>query len=380
MQALPASPSPSPNLPPPSSSPTPAASAPASPAQASADAVADADNGTPVAADSFGTLLANQIKGKSKATVGDGVLPVLEGDGKDDAAASNPLQDLLALASSGVIPVAVQPTDRTVDPAGENAAQGEISLLKTAASAQLSGLVKEGGGTESGQELHKAAELAGDGKQLPRLALEPSVPEMEIKPENSEQRVTEKPQMDFSAMLDQAQTGNPNATAQTNSASNAQTANASRDLTLSPKVGAPEWGNALGEKVTWMANQGGRGSQVAELHLNPPNLGPLEVRLTVNNDQATAMFVSHHPAVRDAIETALPRLREMLADNGIMLGNTSVGAESFQQQQQAFADASGQNASGRPPLFSDSPDDIVMGGGLRPPTRSSGVGLVDTFA
>lgn len=103
-------------------------------------------------------------------------------------------------------------------------------------------------------------------------------------------------------------------------------------LTVAPKVGSVDWGGAVGEKVLWMANQN---SQVAELHLNPPNLGPLEVRLTVTNDQASAIFVSHHSAVRDAIETALPRLREMLADNGIMLGNASVGSESFSQQQQA---------------------------------------------
>jgi flagellar hook-length control protein FliK len=101
-------------------------------------------------------------------------------------------------------------------------------------------------------------------------------------------------------------------------------------LPVAPRVGSAEWGGAVGEKVVWMANQS---HQVAELHLNPPNLGPLEVRLTISNDQASALFVSHHSAVREAIETALPRLREMLADNGIMLGNVSVGSESFSQQQ-----------------------------------------------
>jgi flagellar hook-length control protein FliK len=101
-------------------------------------------------------------------------------------------------------------------------------------------------------------------------------------------------------------------------------------LPVAPRVGSAEWGGAVGERVVWMANQS---HQVAELHLNPPNLGPLEVRLTISNDQATALFVSHHSAVREAIETALPRLREMLADNGIMLGNVTVGSESFSQQQ-----------------------------------------------
>ncbi|MDP2154979.1 MAG: flagellar hook-length control protein FliK [Sulfuricella sp.] len=101
-------------------------------------------------------------------------------------------------------------------------------------------------------------------------------------------------------------------------------------LPVAPRVGSAEWGGAVGEKIVWMAN---KSHQVAELHLNPPNLGPLEVRLTISNDQASALFVSHHSAVREAIETALPRLREMLADNGIMLGNVTVGSESFSQQQ-----------------------------------------------
>jgi len=101
-------------------------------------------------------------------------------------------------------------------------------------------------------------------------------------------------------------------------------------LPVVPRVGSAEWSGAVGEKVVWMANQS---HQRAELHLNPPNLGPLEVRLTISNEQVSALFVSHHSAVREAIETALPRLREMLADNGIMLGNVTVGSESFSQQQ-----------------------------------------------
>lgn len=79
--------------------------------------------------------------------------------------------------------------------------------------------------------------------------------------------------------------------------------------------------------------------QVAEIHLNPANLGPVEVTLSITQDQATAQFVSPHASVREAIQDALPRLKEMLADNGIQLGNVTVGAESFQQdpkQQQGY--------------------------------------------
>ncbi|HRB20671.1 MAG TPA: flagellar hook-length control protein FliK [Nitrosomonas sp.] len=101
-------------------------------------------------------------------------------------------------------------------------------------------------------------------------------------------------------------------------------------------VGQPKWGNEFAQKIIWMNNQQ---QQVAEIHLNPANLGPVEVTLSITQDQATAQFVSPHASVREAIQDALPRLKEMLADNGIQLGNVTVGAESFQQdpkQQQGY--------------------------------------------
>ena len=146
---------------------------------------------------------------------------------------------------------------------------------------------------------------------------------------------------------------------------------------VEPKVGAPGWDTALGQKLTLVANQA---HQVAELHLNPPNLGPLEVRLTVNNDQATAMFVSNHAAVREAIESALPRLREMLADNGLTLGNVTVGSQSFSQQQQTFNGNDNQQnrQRGSQPIL---PGDIAsVPDSGRVIARSWNNGMVDTFA
>ena len=144
-------------------------------------------------------------------------------------------------------------------------------------------------------------------------------------------------------------------------------------LPVAPRVGSAEWGGAVGERVVWMANQS---HQVAELHLNPPNLGPIEVRLTISNDQASALFVSHHSAVREAIETALPRLREMLADNGIMLGNVTVGSESFSQQQ-----ASDQRNGNRGNRGGQEAESVMAR--MAVPGRSAGLmrdGMVDIFA
>ena len=101
------------------------------------------------------------------------------------------------------------------------------------------------------------------------------------------------------------------------------------DIHVEAGVGQPKWGNEFAQKIVWMGNQQ---QQVAEIHLNPANLGPVEVMLSITQDQATAQFVSPHASVREAIQDALPRLKEMLADNGIQLGNVTVGAESFQQR------------------------------------------------
>lgn len=91
--------------------------------------------------------------------------------------------------------------------------------------------------------------------------------------------------------------------------------------TISTPVGDEGWAGDFSQKIVWMGNQQ---NQVAELHLNPPDLGPLDVVLKVSDNQATALFTSPHAAVREAVEQALPRLRETLADNGITLGNATV--------------------------------------------------------
>ena len=91
-------------------------------------------------------------------------------------------------------------------------------------------------------------------------------------------------------------------------------------------LGRPEWPAALGERISWLV---GNKVQVADIQITPPQLGPVEVRITLQNDQATLAFVSVQPAVREAIQAALPRLGDLIAQSGVSLGQSSVGAESF---------------------------------------------------
>lgn len=145
--------------------------------------------------------------------------------------------------------------------------------------------------------------------------------------------------------------------------------------TISTPVNSPAWGEDFSQKISWMVSQK---SQVAELHLNPPNLGPLDVTLKISDNQATAMFSSPHAAVRDAVENALPKLRELLADNGIMLSNASVGDQAPRdQKQETFVDRKG-SASAE----SGSVDNATETSGTVQTAVSTRRhnGMVDTFA
>lgn len=72
--------------------------------------------------------------------------------------------------------------------------------------------------------------------------------------------------------------------------------------------------------------------QRADIRLDPPELGQLHVRVNMNSDQASVHFHVQSSQARDAVETALPRLREMLEQQGVALADTDV-----QEQQQQLA-------------------------------------------
>jgi flagellar hook-length control protein FliK len=142
-------------------------------------------------------------------------------------------------------------------------------------------------------------------------------------------------------------------------------------------VGSPPWGGALGERLQWMVK--GDVQQV-ELKISPPNLGPLEVRLTINDDKASVSFVSHHALVRDAIEAALPRLREMLAQESLQLVQAEVGdGARHAPGNEAGSDTGARGERGTAAASADE----ALGEGMsveRPAGALVGKGLLDLFA
>ena len=92
-------------------------------------------------------------------------------------------------------------------------------------------------------------------------------------------------------------------------------------LDIQPQLNSAAWGKVMSSRVVWMAREG---VQQAELRLNPANLGPVEVRLSMQNDQANVTFIASNAAARDALEQALPRLRESFNESGLALNNAEV--------------------------------------------------------
>lgn len=85
---------------------------------------------------------------------------------------------------------------------------------------------------------------------------------------------------------------------------------------------AADFDDAIGARVGWLADQ-----KIGHAHIRvtPNDLGPVEVKLQLDGDRVHATFSSAHAEVRQALESGLPRLREMLGEQGLQLAQADVG-------------------------------------------------------
>lgn len=140
-----------------------------------------------------------------------------------------------------------------------------------------------------------------------------------------------------------------------------------------PMQQAERWATELGDRLAWVANNR---FSAATLQVNPPQLGPIEVRILLSGDQAAVSFAAVQAQTRDAIQQALPSLAASFAGQGLTLGQTSVGSHTPQQQQQGGdgGKLGGQGQAGVM-LAGVAAASTAVGGASR-----NGEGLVDTFA
>lgn len=106
--------------------------------------------------------------------------------------------------------------------------------------------------------------------------------------------------------------------------------------TPKPVLGDDGFDQAIGARLGWLADQ-----KIGHAHirLSPDDMGPVDVRLQLNGDKVHASFSSPHVDVRQALESSLPRLRELLGEQGFQLAHADVGHQ---------APGGDGNASGQP--------------------------------
>ena len=143
--------------------------------------------------------------------------------------------------------------------------------------------------------------------------------------------------------------------------------------TLPVPLGQSGWDQALGERVQWMV---GNRLQGAEIRLNPAHLGPMEVRIQMQNDQANITFTAQHGVTREALEAAMPRLREMLGESGLQLNQVTVSDQSLaEQRRQDARDFQADPAAAR---VAGSPEEEAVAVAVTPLRQAAGT--IDFFA
>lgn len=96
----------------------------------------------------------------------------------------------------------------------------------------------------------------------------------------------------------------------------------------------PRWADDFSARVSLIVRAG---ESTASLQLTPVDLGPVEVKVTVKDSQASIQFGAAQADTRSLIEASLPKLRELLASQGFNLLDASVSSGFTRQQREAFA-------------------------------------------
>ncbi|WP_298624504.1 flagellar hook-length control protein FliK [uncultured Legionella sp.] len=130
-----------------------------------------------------------------------------------------------------------------------------------------------------------------------------------------------------------------------------------------------QWADQFSEHIIWLGHQG---VKTAVIKLNPEDLGPLEISVKVVKEFASVNIISHSNHVRDIVEQAMPRLREMMADQGLDLADvtygTGSGADARQSEHQ-------NNDTKNEMMF-----EMEEGALVTSLTKKSPKGLIDYFA
>lgn len=205
-----------------------------------------------------------------------------------------------------------------------------------------------------------------------KLAVDPAI-SAETARAGSQASASSEGAADFRSTLDRIANHSGNLAVQANGTTPATPTTPS--VRVETGFGQSGWHQEMGEKLSWMV---GNGRQQADLVLNPPQLGRIEVTMVIEGDNVSATFASANATVREVLENSMSRLREVLADAGVALGDTHVGAECRQDGESTLAKGDRSASGHRLNEVTLAPVNTIAGGGAWRVT--SGRGMVDIFA
>ncbi|NQD38031.1 flagellar hook-length control protein FliK [Permianibacter sp. IMCC34836] len=133
-------------------------------------------------------------------------------------------------------------------------------------------------------------------------------------------------------------------------------------------VRSANFATLVGNDVLWQAKIG---SNQAEIRLDPPELGPIDVRISRSDNETHLHFTVSHQATRDQLEQALPRLRELFGQGGLQLGQVEV--EQGRREQLAQQPRDSNPGLGKRGSDAGSTDEVLI-------QRSTLMGLIDDYA
>jgi len=154
-------------------------------------------------------------------------------------------------------------------------------------------------------------------------------------------------------------------------------------LDVKTGVGKPGWNKSFSNQIIVMANNG---IQHAKIKLNPLSLGPVEAMVRLSGETAVVNLSAVNLTTKDALESAIPRLKEMLNENGFSQVDVNVSHQDKKQQQEAALDSktSSNNEHGNSTMPGDeqlSDDDLDSDVDAQASaTDENGLNIVDYYA
>jgi flagellar hook-length control protein FliK len=139
-------------------------------------------------------------------------------------------------------------------------------------------------------------------------------------------------------------------------------------LKVAAGVDTAEFGQGVADRVSLMVDSN---LTSAKLQVNPPALGPIEVRIALQGGHAQVWFTSHSALTRDALESSSPQLREMLGAQGFGQVSVDISQRSFQERS-----PQSHGYEGTPAIRGESSDSVQASGA----TSRAASGLLDAYA